>query len=193
MNVHLGFNQEDSIVMNRASLERGMFRTEHTRSYKAKVDNNESSDTRRKFEDIVSFGKIQSKFGRVDNLDDDVSPFIGANLHSGDIIIGRCAESGADHSVKLKHTERGMVQKVVLSANDDEFFFAVISLRQVTCALRAIIDGIWNLLFIFCMLCVHICRFVQHVSVTSFHRCTGKRVSWVIWSHRRTFLSLNKG
>lgn len=131
VNVHLGYNQEDSLVMNRASLERGMFRTEHIRSYKAEVDNNESLDKRRKFDDTVTFGKIQSKLGRVDSLDDDGFPYIGANLQSGDIIIGRRAESGADHSVKLKHTERGMVQKVVLSANDDGKNFAVVSLRQV--------------------------------------------------------------
>lgn len=131
VNVHLGYNQEDSLVMNRASLERGMFRTEHTRSYKAEVDNKESLEKRKKFDDTVTFGKMQSKFGRVDSLDDDGFPYIGANLQSGDIIIGRCAESGTDHSVKLKHTERGMVQKVVLSANDDGKNFAVVSLRQV--------------------------------------------------------------
>uniref|UniRef100_A0A803LYS4 DNA-directed RNA polymerase subunit beta n=1 Tax=Chenopodium quinoa TaxID=63459 RepID=A0A803LYS4_CHEQI len=131
VNVHLGYNQEDSLVMSRASLERGMFSTEHIRSYKAEVDNQESTERRRKFDDIVKFGKIQSKIGRADNLDDDGFPYIGANLQSGDIIIGRCAESGADHSVKLKHTERGMVQKVVLSANDDGKNFAVVSLRQV--------------------------------------------------------------
>ncbi|KAL9226807.1 hypothetical protein vseg_002576 [Gypsophila vaccaria] len=130
VNVHLGYNQEDSIVMNRASLERGMFRTEHIRSYKAEVDNKES-ERNRKFDDAVSFGKIQSKIGRVDSLDDDGFPHIGANLQSGDIIIGRCSESGADHSIKLKHTEKGMVQKVLLSANDDGKNFAVVSLRQV--------------------------------------------------------------
>lgn len=131
VNVHLGYNQEDSVVMNRASLERGMFRTEHVRSYKAEVDNKESLEKRRKFDDNVNFGKIQSKIGRVDSLDDDGFPYVGANLQSGDIIIGRHAESGADHSVKLKHTERGMVQKVMLSANDDGKNFAVVSLRQV--------------------------------------------------------------
>ncbi|XP_059638452.1 DNA-directed RNA polymerases IV and V subunit 2-like isoform X2 [Cornus florida] len=131
VNVHLGYNQEDSLVMNRASLERGMFRSEHIRSYKAEVDNKEALGKRPKFEDAVNFGKIQSKIGRVDSLDDDGFPFLGANLQNGDIVIGRCAESGADHSIKLKHTERGMVQKVVLSANDDGKNFAVVSLRQV--------------------------------------------------------------
>ncbi|KAG5563017.1 hypothetical protein RHGRI_005684 [Rhododendron griersonianum] len=131
VNVHLGYNQEDSLVMNRASLERGMFRSEHIRSYKADVDNKESVGKKPKFEDSVNFGKVQSKIGRVDSLDDDGFPFIGANLQNGDIVVGRCAESGADHSIKLKHTERGMVQKVVLSANDEGKNFAVVSLRQV--------------------------------------------------------------
>lgn len=131
VNVHLGYNQEDSLVMNRASLERGMFRSEHIRSYKAEVDNKESSDKRRKLDDCINFGKIPSKIGRVDSLDDDGLPFVGANLQSGDIVIGRCADSGADHSIKLRHTEKGMVQKVVLSSNDDGKNFAVVSLRQV--------------------------------------------------------------
>lgn len=139
VNVHLGYNQEDSIVMNRASLERGMFRSEHIRSYKAEVDNKESLEKRRKPDDCVNFGKIQSKIGRVDSLDDDGFPFIGANLQSGDIVLGRCADSGVDHCIKLKHTERGRVQKVVLSSNDDGKNFAVVSLRQVlpylSCAL----------------------------------------------------------
>ncbi|KAL6221924.1 hypothetical protein ACLB2K_005316 [Fragaria x ananassa] len=131
VNVHLGYNQEDSIVMNRASLERGMFRSEHIRSYKAEVENKLSLEKRRKPDECVNFGKIQSKFGRVDNLDDDGFPCVGASLQNGDIIIGRCSESGTDHSIKLKHTERGMVQKVVLSSNDDGKNFAVVSLRQV--------------------------------------------------------------
>ncbi|KAJ1413111.1 RNA polymerase Rpb2, domain 7 [Sesbania bispinosa] len=130
VNVHLGYNQEDSLVMNRSSLQRGMFRSEHIRSYKSEIENNESSDKKRKPDDIVNFGKVQSKIGRVDSLDDDGFPFVGANLQSGDIIIGRGAESGADHSVKLKHTERGYVEKVVLSSNDEGKNFAVVSLRQ---------------------------------------------------------------
>ncbi|KAJ6740375.1 DNA-DIRECTED RNA polymerase D SUBUNIT 2B-RELATED [Salix purpurea] len=104
VNVHLGYNQEDSWVMKHASLRCGMFRSEHIRSYKAEVDNKELTDKRRKSEDSITFGKIQSKIGRIDNLDNDGSSFIGANMQSGDIVIGKCAESGTDHRVKLKHT-----------------------------------------------------------------------------------------
>ncbi|KAJ6766151.1 DNA-DIRECTED RNA polymerase D SUBUNIT 2B-RELATED [Salix purpurea] len=104
VNVHLGYNQEDSWVMKHASLRRGMFRSEHIRSYKAEVDNKELTDKRRKSEDSITFGKIQSKIGRIDSLDNDGSSFIGANMQSGVIVIGKCAESGTDHRVKLKHT-----------------------------------------------------------------------------------------
>ncbi|XP_071929970.1 DNA-directed RNA polymerases IV and V subunit 2-like [Coffea arabica] len=131
VNVHLGYNQEDSLVMNRASLERGMFRSEHIRSYKSDIDEKHNLGKKHKSEDEVKFGKMPSKIGRVDSLDDDGFPFIGASLQTGDIVIGKYSESGADHSVKLKHTERGMVQKVVLSADDDGKNFAVVSLRQV--------------------------------------------------------------
>ncbi|XP_010937061.1 DNA-directed RNA polymerases IV and V subunit 2 [Elaeis guineensis] len=130
VNVHQGYNQEDSLVMNRASLERGMFRTEHFRSYKAEVENKELTK-RFKLRDKVDFGKMQSKKGKVDSLDDDGFPYIGASLQSGDIVIGKVAESGEDHGIKLKHTEKGMVQKVVLSANDEGKNFAVVTLRQV--------------------------------------------------------------
>ncbi|CAA6665137.1 unnamed protein product [Spirodela intermedia] len=132
VNVHQGYNQEDSLVLNRAALERGMFRTELFRCYKSAVDNIELHSARRlKAKDRVAFAKIDSKIGRVDSLEGDGLPWVGARLQSGDIVIGRVAESGADHSVKLKHTERGSVQRVVLSANDECKNFAAVVLRQV--------------------------------------------------------------
>ncbi|XP_047307059.1 DNA-directed RNA polymerases IV and V subunit 2-like [Impatiens glandulifera] len=131
INVHLGYNQEDSIVMNRTSLERGMFRSEHFRSYKTDIENRALAGKKPNSGDLVKFGKKESKVGSVDCLDNDGFPFIGANMQSGDIIIGKVAESGADHSIQLKHTEKGRVQKVVLSGNDERKSFATVSLRQV--------------------------------------------------------------
>ena len=57
VNVYLGYNQEDSLVMKRASLGRDMFRSEHSRSYKAEVDNKEQTNKRRKSEDSITFGE----------------------------------------------------------------------------------------------------------------------------------------
>jgi DNA-directed RNA polymerase beta subunit len=130
VSVHQGFNQEDSLVFNRASLERGMFRTLHFRSYKAQTQNKEVT-RRLKNREKIDFRKTQSKKGLVDSLDVDGLPYVGANLRSGDIVIGKVSESGEDHSVKLMHTEKGHVEKVVLSANDDGNNYAVVTLRQV--------------------------------------------------------------
>ncbi|XP_031475777.1 DNA-directed RNA polymerases IV and V subunit 2-like [Nymphaea colorata] len=131
VNVHMGYNQEDSLVLNQTSLQRGMYRTEHYRSYKSEIDVVKVTGKRFKVKEKVDFGKPLTGYGRVDSLEDDGFPFIGANLQAGDVVIGRVAESGEDHSVKLKHTEKGKVQRVLLSANDEGKNFAVVSLRQV--------------------------------------------------------------
>ena len=96
--------------MNRASLERGMFRTEHLRSYKTDVENKDGTK-RLKLKEKIDFGKTESKRGRVDNLDDDGLPYIGAGLQTNDIVIGKVSESGEDHSIKLKHTENEWFRK----------------------------------------------------------------------------------
>ncbi|KAK3122831.1 hypothetical protein QOZ80_8AG0618940 [Eleusine coracana subsp. coracana] len=129
VSVHQGFNQEDSLVLNRASLDRGLFRTLHFKNYKAQVENKEITK-RLKHREKIDFGKMQSKRGRVDSLDSDGLPYVGASLQSGDIVIGKVTESGEDHSEKLKHTEKGMVEKVVLSANHDGVNVANVTLRQ---------------------------------------------------------------
>ncbi|KAL5224224.1 hypothetical protein ABZP36_010863 [Zizania latifolia] len=129
ISVHHGYNQEDSLVLNRASLERGMFRTQHFKTYKALAENKEVTN-RLKYKEKVDFGKMPSKRGRVDSIDIDGMPYIGASLQSGDIIMGKMSASGEDHCIKLMHTEKGMVEKVVLSANDDGKNSAVVTLRQ---------------------------------------------------------------
>uniref|UniRef100_A0ACD5ZZH3 Uncharacterized protein n=1 Tax=Avena sativa TaxID=4498 RepID=A0ACD5ZZH3_AVESA len=129
VSIHQGFNQEDSLVLNRASLERGMFRTLHFKSYKAQIENKDVT-RRLKHRERIDFGKTQSKKGPVDSLDMDGLPYVGASLRSGDIVIGKVSESGEDHSMKLMHTEKGMVDKVVMSANDDGKNSAVVTLRQ---------------------------------------------------------------
>ncbi|KAK6116874.1 hypothetical protein DH2020_049365 [Rehmannia glutinosa] len=98
-NVHLGYNQEDSLVMNRLR--------------SAWDVSNRTSKS-----DVWTVSKMMVFL-------------CWCKSQTGDIVIGKHAASGVDHSIKLKHTERGMVQKVVLSSNDEGKNFAVVSLRQV--------------------------------------------------------------
>ena len=101
----------------------------------------ESKDVTRRLKhgEKIDFGKTQSKKGLVDSLDIDGLPYVGASLQSGDIVIEKVSDSGEDHSMKLMHTQKGMVDKVVLSANDDGKNSAVVTLRQVNNIYRIII------------------------------------------------------
>ena len=130
VNVHQGYNQEDSLVLNQAALERGMFRTELFRCYKSTVDNTESKMGKK--DEKVDFGKKKgSLFGLVNSLDHDGLPSIGARLQAGDMVVGRVTQSGTDQSIKLKHFEKGSVSRVVLSGDDDGKNHAAVVLRQV--------------------------------------------------------------
>lgn len=55
--------------------------------------------------DLVSCSDLQQAYSPYSTLaTDDGFPYIAASLQSGDLVIGKVAESGADHSIKLKHT-----------------------------------------------------------------------------------------
>ncbi|XP_078444750.1 DNA-directed RNA polymerases IV and V subunit 2-like [Wolffia australiana] len=93
VNVHQGFNQEDSLVLSRAALDRGMFRAEVFRCYRAAG-------------------------GDADGL-----PEVGAMLRPGDPVAG--------HTVRLRHTERGSVQRVVVAGDGEGGNHVAVVLRQV--------------------------------------------------------------
>ena len=68
-----------------------MFRSEHIKSYKAEVVNKETQDKRRKADDLVKFGKVPSKIGHVDCLDDDGFPYgCQIELH----LLYKCGRAG---------------------------------------------------------------------------------------------------
>ncbi|GER50523.1 DNA-directed RNA polymerase [Striga asiatica] len=69
-----------------------MFRTEHVRSYKADVEYQGGDNPGKKVKsgDMITFGKVQSKIGCVDNLEEDGFQFgednPGRKVKSGDMI-----------------------------------------------------------------------------------------------------------
>lgn len=134
VNVHYGYNQEDSLVTNHASIDRGLFRSMHFHSF---VSETEHDDNR---SNIASSSRIEVDFGKplasnmkVDKIQPDGLPDIDSDFYSGDILIGKVGPqpSDANLSLKLKHTEKGRVDQAVLATNDDGKKFARVRLREV--------------------------------------------------------------
>lgn len=104
-----GYNQEDSVIMNRAFIERGGFRMLDQKTFTYSGS------------EIVSNESIRSKWKKHDtkafqHLDDDALPCPGKTLTENDIILSKhCVQEDGqklDSSVKAKD-KKGTVQRVI--------------------------------------------------------------------------------
>eukprot|EP00477_Mikrocytos_mackini_P000488 GAHX01000519.1.p1 GENE.GAHX01000519.1~~GAHX01000519.1.p1 ORF type:complete len:1167 (+),score=188.27 GAHX01000519.1:619-4119(+) len=121
-----GLNQEDSVVINRAAIDRGLFRSFSYYSYSSEESNNEEEDKQRyelieKPDFTTTKGRRQAKY---DLLDVDGLPAPGEKIHSRVAVIGRTIPSRiseiitfgrADDSVLVKSKEPCTVDKVLLT------------------------------------------------------------------------------
>ncbi|KAJ0986875.1 hypothetical protein J5N97_005231 [Dioscorea zingiberensis] len=130
-----GYNQEDSVIMNQSSIDRGFFRSLFFRSYR---------DEEKKMGTLVKedFGKpnrentMGMRHGSYDKLDDDGLAPPGTRVSGEDVIIGKTSPipqdesqgqasryTRRDHSTSLRHSESGMVDQVLLTTNADGLRF----------------------------------------------------------------------
>nr|AJA90767.1 DNA-directed RNA polymerase IV second largest subunit [Ephedra trifurca] len=132
VNVHYGYNQEDSLVANRASIDRGMFRSMHYRLFTSEAEYDENQPLNSSRLDL-DFGKPSGSNLKIDKLDDDGLPFISSDLYSGDVLIGKVGPQPSDSnfSLKLKHTEKGRVDQVLMTTNDCGKKYAKVRLREM--------------------------------------------------------------
>lgn len=82
---YTGYNQEDSIIGNQSSIDRGLFRSAFFRTYSDTQDKDESFER-------PDYRKCQQrKFGSYDKLDLDGIVTPGSIVNGDDIIIGKTA------------------------------------------------------------------------------------------------------
>ncbi|KAL7417639.1 DNA-dependent RNA polymerase II second largest subunit [Mrakia frigida] len=139
-----GYNQEDSVIMNQSSIDRGLFRSMYYRSYQD-VEKKNGMVSLEEFEKPTRDSTLRLKQGTYDKLDADglVSPGVGVN--GEDIIIGKTApipkdseelgqrqatHTKRDVSTPLKSTEQGIVDQVLVTTNADGLKFVKIRVRS---------------------------------------------------------------
>jgi DNA-directed RNA polymerase II subunit RPB2 len=141
---YTGYNQEDSIMINRASLERGLFRSIFYRTYKDEERKNQSSGEEERFVRPDPAMTKQMKNANYEKLDE--SGFVPENtfVNMDDILIGKYvplrvptgmvipagAKRFRDVSRTMRNNETGWVDKIFKNRNGEGYSFAKVRVRQ---------------------------------------------------------------
>jgi len=123
---YTGYNQEDSLILNQSSIDRGLFRTTYTHSYSIQEEFNEN------IEKPSSMNCINSSKNSYEKLDDDGLLEIGERVTGADTIVGKTInlsineideknlfKNKKDISVKTKNDKYGIIDDVILTTNQN--------------------------------------------------------------------------
>ena len=138
-----GYNQEDSVIMNQSSIDRGLFRSLFYRVY-TEQEKRVGISLVEQFEKPLRSETLRVKHGTYEKLDDDGIIAPGVRVSGEDIIIGKTApiapdseEMGQrmkfhtkrDASTPLRSTESGIVDKVMVTTNAEGLKFVKVRMR----------------------------------------------------------------
>eukprot|EP01027_Heterolobosea_sp_BB2_P017489 GEZU01024757.1.p1 GENE.GEZU01024757.1~~GEZU01024757.1.p1 ORF type:complete len:1223 (+),score=308.20 GEZU01024757.1:154-3822(+) len=146
---YTGYNQEDSVILNQSSIDRGLFRSVTYRAYseeEKKMGSIESAQFEKPSRDTTQ-GMRKSSY---EKLEDDGLIAPGTRVSGDDIIIGKTAnlspaaiaqmpeEAGQprrtkkDASIALRSAESGIVDQVMLTVNPESGYkFTKVRVRSV--------------------------------------------------------------
>lgn len=138
-----GYNQEDSVIMNQSSIDRGLFRSLFYRAY-TDQEKRIGMSVVEQFEKPMRSDTLKLKHGTYDKLDDDGIVAPGVRVTGEDIIIGKTAPIATDNeelgqrtkshvkrdvSTPLRSTENGIVDQVLLTTNAEGLRFVKVRMR----------------------------------------------------------------
>ncbi|CCH43700.1 DNA-directed RNA polymerase II subunit [Wickerhamomyces ciferrii] len=138
-----GYNQEDSMIMNQSSIDRGLFRSLFFRSYMDQ-EKRVGMTVVEQFEKPNRSNTLRLKHGTYEKLDDDGLIAPGVRVSGEDIIIGKTTpiqadseelgqrtvyHSKRDASTPLRSTENGIVDQVLITTNQEGLKFVKVRMR----------------------------------------------------------------
>ena len=140
-----GYNQEDSIMINKGSLDRGLFQSVFFRTYKDEEKKNQSSGEEERFGRPDPEMTRQLRNGNYGKLGED--GFVPENtfVNSDDILVGKVvplkvptgmvlpagAKRYRDVSRTPRNNESGFVDKIFKNRNGEGYSFVKIRLREL--------------------------------------------------------------
>ncbi len=139
-----GYNQEDSIMINRGSIERGLFRSIFYRTYKDEERKNQSSGEEERFVCPDPTQVKQMKNANYSKLDETGFVPENAFVDTDDILIGKVvpirvptgmviptgSKRFRDVSRTMRNNETGWVDRILRNRNGEGYNFAKVRVRQ---------------------------------------------------------------
>lgn len=137
---NLSYNQEDAIIINRSSIERGLFNSMVYKTHTVEVDKKLSNNFKEKIcvpnKELCSY----LKYGNYDKLDEYGIVKKDHYITDHDVIVGKITPLNKtekkgeinykDTSVLLKHNDKGIVDSTIKTYNSNGFDICKIKIRD---------------------------------------------------------------
>jgi DNA-directed RNA polymerase II subunit RPB2 len=125
---YMGYNQEDAIIMNQASIDLGLFRIVRTLTYKTIADSDKD------FNEIIQ--KPLKKVKNADLLDSDGVILPGSMVQQDDCLIGKVKKVYStgelvDASIYCGIGDSGIVERVLKTVSSDSRRVVLVKIREV--------------------------------------------------------------
>jgi DNA-directed RNA polymerase II subunit RPB2 len=145
---YTGYNQDDSIIFNKSSLNRGLFRSVKFRTYAIREETNEYNNLRSKICNPITIVTKENKIvvqglksGDYSKLDPNTGIIReGLKVNENDIVVGKVRitndkdEFGntiyIDESEYVRRSETGFIDKVFYSYDNNDYLFVKVRLRK---------------------------------------------------------------
>jgi DNA-directed RNA polymerase II subunit RPB2 len=141
VNCYTGYNQEDSLMLNYSSIDRGLFRSFFFRTYKeSAVKSEKDPDQNERFTRPLQESVKGIRHGDASNIGDDGLAIPGKFVTAGDLIIGKVSPDAPtevdtralkDTSICVRPMESGIVDLVLRTTTRGKCQLARVRTRQM--------------------------------------------------------------
>ncbi|KNC80151.1 DNA-directed RNA polymerase II subunit RPB2 [Sphaeroforma arctica JP610] len=143
ISTYTGYNQEDSLVLNKSSIDRGFMRSIYYRSHRDE-EKTKGLDCEETFERPDKMTCRGMRAANYDNLDHDGFLAPGTRIGGGEVIIGKTTpivqddslasiqrHTKRDSSTFMKKTEVGVIDSVMVTINQEGNTFTKVRVRNI--------------------------------------------------------------